>query len=86
MFKQLFIFSLLIINIFSSYICKTQLNCDIFCNNISKNKLDLLKKTDWIPVSWDNGDCYFYNRETKKNIDEFPIIFLRKKKNIYNII
>ena len=83
MFKQLFIFLFLIINTYATYICRTPLDCDVYCNNISTKKINQLKKTNWIPVLWDNGDCYFYNTITQENRENYPFIFLRKNKFSY---
>lgn len=44
------------------------------CSNYNTKDLNLLKESDWIPVKWDNGNCYFHNTKTKENKDKHPIL------------
>lgn len=63
MFKKIIIFFTLFITVLGGY----------KCSNFRQSQLNLLKKTNWIPVLRDTGKCYFHNVLTKNNTDDFPI-------------
>ena len=63
MFKKVFIFFTLFVTVFSTF----------KCSNFRQSQLNLLEKTNWIPVLRDTGKCYFHNILTKDDTDEFPI-------------
>tara|TARA_Y100000996_G_C22544297_1_gene651196 strand:- start:32 stop:205 length:174 start_codon:yes stop_codon:yes gene_type:complete len=44
------------------------------CINYDQKQLDKLKTTNWIPVQWDTGHCYFHNTHTREDTDFFPKI------------
>ena len=43
------------------------------CNNFSPQALHTLKGTDWVPIRYTNGACYFHNKRTKKDTGELPL-------------
>ncbi len=58
----------------AGYRCSSPNNCQVYCKNVEQYKLDLLKNSNWIAVPWDNGNCYFHNKVTRIDTDEYPII------------
>lgn len=54
------------------YITSIYSNTHATCKNVENNQLKLLENTDWIPVQWDTGDCYFHNKLTGEDTDNFP--------------
>ena len=67
----LFLVSLLFVN--SKYVCHSVDNCTVFCDNIDHDKLNRLKFSEWIPVLRDNGNCYFHNKQTNKDTNNYPL-------------
>lgn len=74
MLKQLFVFLLLLGQSFGSYHCKNPQTCQVQCKNYDFFELKKLENTNWIPVLWNSGHCYFHNTLTKEDIDSFPNI------------
>jgi len=64
MLKKLFV---LILLTFTSNVFSHQ----VTCSNFDQEELKLLKNTDWIPVPWNNGSCYFHNVKTKEDLSVF---------------
>lgn len=80
MFKKLFIvFMMLVGNTFAGFNCREANTCQVFCKNFRQSHINLLKKTNWIAVPWDNGNCYFHNKVTKEDTDNYPLKVLTKK-------
>jgi hypothetical protein len=71
MLKQIicFIFLTLSIDVFSLE-SNSPVN-KVTCSNFDKDQLELLKNTDWIPVPWTDGSCYFHNKKTKEDVSVF---------------
>ena len=63
MLKQLLLFVLLFTQSFSN---------KISCSNYDFMELQKLENTDWIPVKWNTGHCYFHNVVTKEDVDILP--------------
>ena len=71
MFKKVFyLFTLLLISMFNTSFSHQQ----TVCTNYDQKQLDKLKNTNWIPVQWDTGYCYFHNTDTREDTDFFPKI------------
>ena len=71
MFKKVFyLFTLLLISMFNTSFSQQQ----TVCTNYDQKQLVQLKKTDWIPVQWSTGNCYFHNTKTREDTDFFPKI------------
>ena len=66
---------------FGKFNCRTPDNCQVFCKNYKDFQINYLKNSDWIAVPWDNGNCYFYNKKTKENLDKYPISIFKKVKS-----
>ena len=73
MIKQFFVFLLLLTQTFASYQCKTPETCQVHCKNYDFFELKKLDNTNWMPVLWDSGLCYFHNTVTKENVDFLPV-------------
>lgn len=77
MFKKLFIvFMMLIGKTTAGYNCREANTCQVFCNNFKQSQIQMLKTTDWIAVPWDNGRCYFHNKVTRENTDDYPLNYI----------
>ena len=70
MFKKIFY----MINILLAIFNITSSQQQTICTNYDQKQLDKLKTTNWIPVKWNTGNCYFHNTNTRKDTDFFPKI------------
>lgn len=58
--------------IFTFFTFFAQISSQPTCSNYNHKQLKKLKNTDWIPVQWDTGSCYFHNTKTKQDQDKIP--------------
>ena len=73
MIKKIFLLFTYFISVFAGYKCTdTNLN-KIYCSNFKQSELKLLENTNWIPVLWDSGKCYFHNKLTNVDTDDYPL-------------
>tara|TARA_B100001094_G_scaffold8493_2_gene7599 strand:- start:29472 stop:29726 length:255 start_codon:yes stop_codon:yes gene_type:complete len=59
--------------ILAGYHCSSPTNCVVTCSNYGPSALKSLEGTDWHPVLYDTGTCYFHNRKTREDQGELPV-------------
>ena len=76
MYKSFLIYTLILLGLFNNanagYYCKSPTDCTSVCSNVLPEQVELLKSTSWITVPWSDGSCYFHNKETSEDRDDFP--------------
>lgn len=75
MFRRLILLLTFVLPVLSQN-CVTSNDCYVSCSNVKPMQVNLLKNTDWIAVPWNNGKCYFHNKKTKEDQDEFPTLYI----------